>query len=166
MQHPIWLWFTLILKGGTPGLKGHQWKKVDDGERIWPMYVAQAGRFFLSFVLIFFSLFWHLYILIQGRHSKSMVRHWGGLWRGDGSGGLSLSNIFWFSLFKRVNGDGAKPLATRSSCWMGLSIAATTATALTMTMTPGDWHASVTPDIQPTEYILVLKSFLMLYISW
>ena len=49
-----------------------------------------------------------------------------------------FSLLFDLILFQRVNGDGAKLLATRSSCWTGLSIVETTANAPTTMTTPGD----------------------------
>ena len=63
--------------------------------------------------------------------------------------------LFNLTLLQRVNGDGAKPLATKSNCWMGLSIVETTANALTTMTTPEDWHANVTQDIRHTKYTLV-----------
>ena len=72
---------------------------------------------------------------------------------------VSYSSCYLFSSsFERVNGDGAKPPATRI-CWTVLSIVEITANASTMMTTQEDWHASVTLDIRSTEYILVWRLY-------
>ena len=69
--------------------------------------------------------------------------------------GVLFFLLFIFILLRRVNGDGAKPPATRINCWMVLNIVEITVNASTMMTTQEDWLANVTLDIRSTECILV-----------
>ena len=163
--------FYPFFEDGTPGSRDPQWRKVEDRGRIWPIYDAQEGVLFS--VLILSHLFPHLdnLTLWSFCFSEDTLSRWcatevdsEGVMLPVWSSSLSLSirtyllfNIWYLHLFERVNGDGAKPPATMSNCWTVTSIAGTTAIASTTTMTPGDWLASVTVDIRPTEYSLVWR---------
>ena len=52
--------------------------------------------------------------------------------------GVLFFLLFIFILLRRVNGDGAKPPATRINCWTVLNIVEITANASTMMTTPED----------------------------
>ena len=159
--------FYPFFEDGTPGSRGLQWKKVEDRGRIWPTYDAQEGVLFS--VLVLSHLFPHLDIinLWSFCFSEDTLSRWCAT-EVDSEGVMLPVSFLSFSirtyliftylhLFERVNGDGAKPPATMSNCWTVTSIAGTTAIASTTTMTPGDWLASVTVDIRPTEYSLVWR---------
>ena len=142
---------TSWFKDGTPRLKGHQWTKVEDREKIWPMSTAREGVLpFESDLTQVTSHFdsgktpWK-----DGVPLRWTLTGWWFRWVFPHTHTLSI----W--LLQRANGDGAKVLAMKNNCWTGLSIVETTANAATTMTTPGDWHANVTQDIRNTEYILV-----------